>query len=104
MLNKIAVIGSGGWGTAAAVQLNKNGHKVTLWSWMEEESKRLKNDLENKEFLPGISIPESIEFTSDISCVKDKDLVVLVTPSKVIRSTAKSMSKYINNYIYIVCL
>lgn len=104
MSNNIAVIGSGGWGTAAAIQLNKNGHKVTLWSWMEEESQNLKKDLENKDFLPGISIPDSIEFTSDISCVNGKDLVVLVTPSKVIRSTAKSMSKYISDNTIIVIL
>ena len=46
MSNKIAVIGSGGWGTAAAIQLNKNGHDVTLWSWQEDESTRLRSELE----------------------------------------------------------
>ncbi|MBR3934117.1 MAG: NAD(P)H-dependent glycerol-3-phosphate dehydrogenase [Clostridia bacterium] len=104
MSNKVAVIGSGGWGTAAAVHLNKNGHEVTLWSWLEEESIRLKTDLENKEFLPGVAISEDINFTSDISCVKNKDLIVLVTPSKAIRSTAKSMSHYIDKNSIIVIL
>lgn len=104
MSNKVAVIGSGGWGTAAAVHLNKNGHEVTLWSWLEEESIRLKTDLENKEFLPGVAISEDINFTSDVSCVKNKDLIVLVTPSKAIRSTAKSMSPYIDKNSIIVIL
>ena len=36
MSKDIAVIGSGGWGTAAAVHLNKLGHKVSLWSWLKE--------------------------------------------------------------------
>lgn len=94
-MNNIAVVGSGGWGTAVAIHLKKMGHDVTLWSWQKDESDRLKNDFENKEFLPNIKIPEDIIFTSDISCVSDKDIIVLVTPSKVIRPTAKAMSPFV---------
>ena len=104
MSQKIAVIGSGGWGTAAAIHLTKNGHDVTLWSWQKEESDRLKAELENKEFLPGVALSPEINFTSDISCVKDKDMIVLVTPSKVIRSTCKSMSTFVNDGTLIVIL
>ena len=32
---KIAVMGSGGWGTALALVLLENGHEVTLWSYRE---------------------------------------------------------------------
>ncbi|MFR4928737.1 MAG: hypothetical protein ACLUB3_12995, partial [Clostridium sp.] len=28
----VGVIGSGTWGTALAIHLNGNGHKVQLWS------------------------------------------------------------------------
>lgn len=35
---EIAVFGSGGWGTALAILLHQNGHQVTLWSYLEEES------------------------------------------------------------------
>lgn len=101
---KIAVVGSGSWGTAAAVHLNKNGHDVTLWSWLDDERKRLQSDLENKEFLPGIKLDSSISFTSDISCVKDKDLVVLVTPSKAIRSTAHAMAPHVTKNTIVVIL
>ena len=57
MSEKIAVIGSGSWGTAAAVHLCNQGHDVTLWSWLSDESNRLASELENKEFLPGIALP-----------------------------------------------
>ena len=33
---KIAVMGSGGWGTALAMVLLENGHDVTLWSYTQE--------------------------------------------------------------------
>ena len=39
---KIAVLGSGAWGTALAMLLQKNGHEVSLWSYCEEESNTLK--------------------------------------------------------------
>ena len=104
MSQKIAIIGSGGWGTAAALHLHKNGHKVTLWSWLEEEKERLEKDLENKEFLPGVFLPPEINFTSDISCVRNKDLVVLVTPSKAIRSTCRAMAPHIDGGTVVVIL
>ena len=47
----ISVIGSGGWGSAVAIMLAKNGHRVTLWSYLKEESEDLKKYRENKPFL-----------------------------------------------------
>ena len=55
---KIAVLGSGGWGTALAMLLAENGHTVTLWSYLEEESRRLQQTRENP-LLPGVTLPES---------------------------------------------
>ena len=45
---KIAVLGSGGWGTALALLLLENGHDVTLWSYKEEESVRLRESRTNR--------------------------------------------------------
>ena len=30
---KIFVLGSGGWGSALAILLHNNGHKVTMWAF-----------------------------------------------------------------------
>lgn len=103
-IKNIAVVGSGSWGTAISVLLEKKGHNVTLWSWKQSESDALKRDKENKEFLPDIHLGDNISYTSDISCVKDKEIIVLVTPSSVIRSTAKAMSRYVDNNSIIVIL
>jgi len=101
---RIAVVGSGSWGTAISALLAKNGHDITLWSWKKEESDAIALHRENKEFLPGIMLDENISYTSDISCVENKDFVVLVTPSPVVRSTARSMSKYITKGTILVIL
>lgn len=93
---KIAVIGSGGWGCAVAVMLSDKGNDVTLWSWKEEESEAIRKNGENKEFLPGVKIDERIiHLTCALSCVSDKDLIVLAVPSRAVRSTAHAMAKFV---------
>ena len=97
MSSKISVIGSGGWGTAIAVLLKKNGHDVTLWSWCEEESRAIRENGENKEFLPGVKLPDGIIYTSDIKkAAESAELIVLASPSHAIGSTAEKLAPYIN--------
>ena len=87
---KIAVLGSGGWGTALAMLLAENGHTVTLWSYLEEESRRLQQTRENP-LLPGVTLPESLSYTWDLSCVRGCGVVVMATPSFGVRSTAEGI-------------
>ncbi len=95
---KIGVVGAGSWGTALALVLEKNGHEVTLWSSRESKAAELKSSRENKEKLPGVPIPESIEITANIEeTVKDKELVVLGVPSLYIRSTSAKMAPYVQD-------
>ena len=91
---KVSVLGSGGWGTAIAVMLSKNGHDVTLWSFLETEKEDLVKYRENKSFLPGIKIPENIKLTSELSECSDVDIVVIATPSHGVRAVARKFSKY----------
>ena len=87
----VTVLGSGGWGTALALLLLENGNQVTLWSYFQEESDRLKADRENP-MLKGVTLPEELTLTADISCVSESDVVVLATPSFAVRSTAKQLA------------
>ncbi len=84
---KITVLGSGGWGTALALLLLRNGHEVTLWSYTESESATLRTKRENP-VLPGIALPEELALTSDLACAEGRDVVVMATPSFAVRSTA----------------
>ena len=88
---KITVLGSGGWGTALALLLLENGNDVTLWSYAEEESAVLRETRENP-MLKGVSLPESLALTSDISCVKGCGVVVSATPSFAVRTTARKVA------------
>ena len=45
----ISIIGAGSWGTALAVLLHKNGHRVTVWSIMESEIEMLTKERRSEE-------------------------------------------------------
>ena len=93
---KIAVIGSGSWGCAAAILLAKKGYDVYLWSWQQEESDRLANDRENTLVLPGKKFPDNIICTHDMHvCVDGADLIVTVAPSPATRTTAKQLAQFV---------
>lgn len=86
-MKKIAVLGSGAWGTALGLVLLENGHDVTLWSYFPEESQTLSATRENS-MLKGVPLPQSLRLTSDIACAGEADVVVLATPSFAYRTTA----------------
>lgn len=92
---KIAVVGSGGWGTALALLLLENGNEVTLWSYHEAESKILRETHENP-MLKGVPLPEELKFTTDLSAVRGCGLVVIATPSFAVRSTAAQMKNLVD--------
>ena len=77
----ISIIGAGSWGTALAVLLHRNGHKITVWSIVEAEIRMLQQEREHKDKLPGVRLPEDMVFTTNLEeAVKDKDVLVLAVP------------------------
>ena len=85
---KITVLGSGGWGTALALLLLDNGNDVTLWSFMEEECRVLREKRENP-MLKGVPLPEALHLTSSMDALAESGLVVMATPSFAVRATAR---------------
>jgi len=104
-LNKIAIIGSGSWGTANAISLANKGLDVKLWVRSAELLKEINEKRENTTYLPGVKLSNNIVATNDLEyCCKDSDVIVLATPSHAIRDTVKNIKKYIDKEQYIVNL
>lgn len=97
-----AILGMGGFGLALAVMLNNFNNEVTVWSAFESEIEAIRNDGENKQKLPGVKISSAIELTNDISCVKDKDIVIFGLPTGFVRKVAKQLAPYISPKTVIV--
>lgn len=95
-MSNISIIGAGSWGTALAVALHKNGHKLTIWSALEDEIIMLREKHEQAEKLPGVKLPEDIDYTTDLEeAIRGKDMLVLAVPSPFTRSTAHRMQPYV---------
>ena len=94
----IAVLGAGNMGTAVAMVLADNGHRVQIWNW-EGDIKPLK-DIEqyheNKKYLRGYTLPHNI-----VACYKIDDAllgvsqVYLVIPSSVLEHTISFAARHI---------
>lgn len=94
----IGIIGAGSWGIALAVLLHNNGHKITVWSILQDEIDMLNTEHEHKDKLPGVKLPEDMMFTTDIKgAIEGKDILVLAVPSPFTRSTAHNMQKYVTD-------
>jgi len=91
-----AVIGAGGWGTTLARVLDERGHHVTLWARRESFAELLRQQRENSEYLPGISIAPSIGITHEASALRQKDLYVFALPSQETRLVASELSAHIS--------
>lgn len=98
------VIGAGNWGTAFSLYLNKIGIKTFLYEFFEDRVKKIKEERENKDFLPGYKIPEDIYITNDIDEIKGKDFIFIALPSYTIDNITKMMSKYYNKNQIIISL
>lgn len=98
----ITILGSGGFGLALAILCNANGHKVTVWSKFQDEIDVIKRTGELKSKLPGVFIPKEIQFTTDVCCVKNADLMLVGVPSKVVRSVCQEISPFVSEKTVVV--
>ncbi len=91
-MNTVSVIGDGGWGTALSIVLAGNGHGVRLWSAFPEYAAELARSRENVKFLPGITLPKSVEVTDDVARALDADVLVVAVPTKFMRQVLKKFA------------
>ena len=93
---RIAVIGAGSWGTALANLLAGKGEDVTLWAYEPDLVERLQAGRVNDLFLPGIELDRRLAFSNDLqAAVSGRQVVVLVSPSQVMRAVVTSLRPHL---------
>lgn len=102
-MKKICVLGAGSWGTALSLLLSDNGHDVTVWSIDPEEVLMLKEYSEQRDKLPGVILPSSIVFTTEMeTALKEAEIVVCAVPSPFVRTTMQNALKFIQDGMIVV--
>ena len=69
-LERVQILGTGGWGTAVAILLAKQDRPVSLWGRSPEFLQEMQESGENEKYLPGVPIPEALHFQMRISMWK----------------------------------
>lgn len=83
---KLGVLGGGAWGTALAQVAARGGEPVTLWAREPDVVASINDVHENRAFLPGVKLAESVRATGDLAELGDADALLVVVPAQFIRS------------------
>jgi glycerol-3-phosphate dehydrogenase (NAD(P)+) len=90
---RVGVIGAGSWGTTLANLLAKKGLDVILWVFEKDLAVRLSESGINDLYLPDFTLDERLRYTSDLKeVVEDRQVLVLVPPSQVMRPVVSQVS------------
>ena len=85
-MSRVAVLGSGSWGTAFAAVLADAGNDVTMWARRAEVAQEIRDTRVNAAYLPDLRLPERIGVTNDaheaMECV---DIVAIAVPAQSLR-------------------
>lgn len=96
MQEAIAVIGAGSWGTALALLIAKNGRSVNLYGLKEDGILEMQRDRVNAKYLPGISFPDNITATDNLTDallgVRD---ILMVVPSHVFAMVLREIQPFV---------
>ena len=93
---KIAVMGSGAWGTALAVLSHNLGHNVALYGRNPETVEKINNHHINPYYLPDVVLPSGFSATTDAAyALASADFVLAVIPAQVFASALNSFARFI---------
>lgn len=89
-LASIGIVGAGSWGTALAIHLGRKGFRIQLLSRNAKKAELIQKERVNRQFLPGVTLPDTVTVSCDPSCLADcHDVVVFAVPSQALRETLR---------------
>src|SRR5256714_13539905 len=104
-MTKIAILGGGSWGTALAIVLSRSrkAHDISLWVHNAGLAESIRRERENKTYLPGSKLPESVGVHSQLEAALSGAQVILgAMPSAHARSVyASALSFFASNASFV---
>lgn len=93
----IAVLGAGSWGTALAIQLARGGREIRLWGRNAADLAAMARHRENRRYLPGAALPDSLLPVADLAeCVSGVHDILVSVPSHALRETLELLRSCMN--------
>ncbi|KPK34735.1 MAG: glycerol-3-phosphate dehydrogenase, partial [Nitrospira bacterium SG8_35_1] len=102
-VEKIGVIGAGSWGTALTKPIGDLGQTASLWAHRREHFEELKATRQNKTYLPGFKLADTVTPVSDLrEAVAGHTIIMMVVPSHVFREVFIGLEPFLENGAYVV--
>jgi glycerol-3-phosphate dehydrogenase (NAD(P)+) len=90
-VTRVAVMGTGSWGTTFAVVLADAGAKVTMWGRRPEVCREIEEQHRNSDYLGDLPLPDTISASPSAGVALDgADVVVLALPSQTLRENLEA--------------
>lgn len=95
-MTRVAMMGSGSWGTAFAMVLADAGSEVTIWARDQSTADGINEQHRNEAYHPGIDLPASIKATADARvALEQAGIVVLALPAQVLRENLGRWTRWL---------
>lgn len=102
-MNKVAVLGSGSWGTALAKTLVNNHNDVIIWGRDEAQIAAMQKEKINRKYLPEVMLPQALAYTTDIkAAIEGRDVIILAASSQANRPILNEIKDNISHDVIIV--
>ncbi|AOR61083.1 NAD(P)H-dependent glycerol-3-phosphate dehydrogenase [Pectobacterium parmentieri] len=92
----MTVIGAGSYGTALAITLARNGHRVVLWGHNSTHIQALQTARCNQAFLPDVPFPDSLQLETNLAqALAASRNVLVVVPSHVFGDVLRQLKPHL---------
>ncbi|WJV53990.1 NAD(P)H-dependent glycerol-3-phosphate dehydrogenase [Pectobacteriaceae bacterium CE90] len=92
----MTVIGAGSYGTALAITLARNGHRVVLWGHDPAHIHALQTARCNQAFLPDVPFPDSLQLETDLTrALAASRNILVVVPSHVFADVLRQIKPHL---------
>ena len=100
---KLAILGTGQWGTALAQVLVDAGNEVVMWGRNRAVIDEINTEHANSKALPGVKLPETIVATEDISeSFAEAGAILLAVPAQSLRENLMNWKGVFPNYLPVI--
>lgn len=104
-MTRAAVLGAGSWGTAFSMVLADAGTDTVLWARRRELAEAVNAGQENRDYLPGVALPDGLRATADhVEALDGAEVVVLAVPSQVLRANLATWTASVPRHAVLVSL
>ena len=104
-MTRVAVFGTGSWGTTYAAVLADAGSEVRMWGRRADLVDQINSSHVNGDYLPDLHLPEAISATTDPEeAVDGVDMVVLAVPSQTLRVNLAQWADFLPRHAAVVSL